>query len=95
MAVSRTYQAIRWFALNMECDTTHDYYRDFIDRMAGVVPAATKAYKQLMVASLPFDISDERVADEYRSLKRRQAATAAEPVAPPGVSRDARSAMSL
>jgi hypothetical protein len=62
---------------NLDCDTSHDYYRDFTHRMAGVVPAAAAAYKQLMVAPLPFDVADERVADEYRSLKRQQAATSA------------------
>lgn len=72
MAISRTYQAIRWFALNLECTTTHDLYRDFTERMAKVVPAATTAYNQVTVAPLPFDIADELVAEQYRLLKQQQ-----------------------
>lgn len=73
IAVSRAYQAIRWFALNLGCDTTEAYYRDFTDRMAAVVPAARDAYKQLVAAPLPFDVSDELLAEEYRDLKHKQA----------------------
>ena len=71
ISVSRVYQAIRRFALNLGCDTDSLYYKDFVERMSKVCPMAGDAYRSLVNGPLPFDVSDSRVTREYMSLKSR------------------------
>ena len=70
MAIARTYQAVRWFALSAGYDPSHEQNRDFVARMARVVPATVAAYGEYSKSPLPFGVGHERVASEYRALKR-------------------------
>lgn len=72
IAVSRTYQAIRRFALALKCDSESPAYKDFIGRMSGIVPAAVEAYKRLASSPLLFDISDSALTEEYRNLREQK-----------------------
>jgi len=70
ISISRTYQAIRRFSLSLECQTDDPYYEDFINRMKNIAQDAEEAFKQITKNHLPFDISDDNIAIEYRSLKK-------------------------
>lgn len=69
ISVSRVYQAIRRFALNLNCRADSDYYKIFNERMSRVTRTALDAYRTIVVSPLPFDISDDRITGEYRLLK--------------------------
>lgn len=72
ISVSRVYQAVRRFSLNLEWDGELPYCQDYLRRMRGVWRGAIDAYKSLATGPLPFDISDAAISTEYRSLKAGQ-----------------------
>ena len=70
ISLSRSYAAIRKFALSLECDTTHPYYQDFVERMKAITPAAVNAYKESTKRPLPFDIRHTSLARSWAKLKK-------------------------
>jgi len=70
ISLSRSYAAIRRFALSLEVDTKQSYYQDFIDRMKVSTPAALNAYKESTKRPLPFDIRHTSLARSWTKLKK-------------------------
>jgi len=59
ISISRCYQAVRQFAIALECDNHSEYYKSFVGRMSSIIPDTVKAYNLLTAnKSLPFTIHD-------------------------------------
>ena len=72
IAVNRCYDAIRKFAIELNCDKDEPYFHDFCDRLNTVNHFADTALKSVAELRLPFDISDTPFYKEYMQYKARE-----------------------
>ena len=72
ISISRTYQAVRRLLFGLECDTNSELYKKFISKSYPIPELAKKAYEQIMKdISLPYNIKDEKIYNEYINLKNK------------------------
>lgn len=71
IAISRTHDAVRRFALALQCDTKSTAYKEFIATLNKVVAETPKALKGAMSHPLPFNIQDSPLARDWSRLKFR------------------------
>jgi len=62
MSISRIYQAIRWFSLNLGCDSKEPSYMDYLARMKLIVPTAKRWTAPLRLESFQRELRGARSA---------------------------------
>ena len=70
IAITRCYEAIRHFALRLECEQT-DHLRDFAQRMSDIMSDTARAHQTVATGPLPFNVSDSWVQRELAELMAR------------------------
>ncbi len=70
ISLSRILQAVRHFALSLECDFSDDYTQAFWKRLLSVEPHALAAAKSVS-DPLPFDIRDTVLHDQLSQVRLR------------------------
>lgn len=69
LSLSRALQSIARFAEGLDPEKATDEYRQFDARLAAAGTQAIEAFKTIAKGPLPFDVSDSRVAQEWRQAK--------------------------
>ncbi|MCI0560701.1 MAG: hypothetical protein MN733_19625 [Nitrososphaera sp.] len=69
ISISRVREAIRCFAIALNCDSSSPDYEDFRIRMVEILPETREAYSQTMTQPLPFIIGDSSLYQDWVKLK--------------------------
>lgn len=72
IAINRVLDAIRSFAIGLNCDTTTPECKQFVERMQEVSTGHLEAFKALTTRPLPFDIHDSFLAQDWAKLRSRR-----------------------